>query len=95
MNFVKFFTAYNVKSSSTLLSDDSQWDIESSFPCARIISQLQLDHRKLGRSEMRLVRPMQRRARKKWGCFHRSKFNELESDIYLGICQGLPSSSEI
>ena len=38
VHFVKSIGAYNVKSSSTLFSDNVQWSFEISFPCARFKS---------------------------------------------------------
>ena len=38
VHFVKSIGAYNVKSSSTLFSDNIQWSFEIPFPCARFKS---------------------------------------------------------
>ena len=40
VHFVKSIRAYNVKSSSTLFSDNIQWNFEISFPCASFKSLL-------------------------------------------------------
>ena len=40
VHFVKSIRAYNVRSSSTLFSDNNQWNFEIPFPCARFKSLL-------------------------------------------------------
>ena len=57
---VKSYRAFYVKSLTTLFSDNIQWNFEISFFQCQIPypTWLQLDHRNLGPSEIRLFRPM-------------------------------------
>ena len=57
---VKSIKAYNVKSSSTLFTDNIQWNFRDFFLLYKIyqLVWLQLDYRMLGLWETRLFRPM-------------------------------------
>ena len=62
VHLLKSLTAYNVISSSSLFSDNVQLDFYISFPLCKIQQPvlLQIHHKKLGPSGMRLFRPMYR-----------------------------------
>ena len=59
-HLLKSLTAYNVKSSSTLFSENIQWNLEISFSCARFNSLVgyNLLTKKLGPPGIRLFRPL-------------------------------------